>query len=250
MCPSTPTPAETPAAPVPPAPGAAGFAAQAARLVEAARANERAVRDLEEAAQILAAGVDDLARAEGLAEALGGLSDQVERVRAAADEVRGACDAAEALGDARAAAEDATAHVRSIETRLASVAERAGALDALLEEADGRLAQALDRIDRAGLEGALARIDALEEKVDRVLGLLTFQADAFAERVAPQVERLEKVAERMDAPAVADELADVLATNHQLFEAIDAMRADNAGAQAYWDEVIEGWHERHGRGGR
>lgn len=229
---------------------AAGFAAQAARLVEAARANERAVRDLEEAAQLLAAGVDDLARVEGLAEALGGLSAQVARAREAADEVRRACDAAEALAGVREVAEEAVGRVRSVEGGIAAVAARVEALDGRLGEADVRLASALDRIDQAGLEEALLRIEALEGRVDRVLGLLSFHADAFVERVGPQIDRLEKVAERMDAPSVADELADVLATNHQLFEAIDEMRGENADAQAYWDELIERWHERHGRTGR
>ena len=37
------------------------FIAQASRLVEAARANERAVRDLDETAQILMTAVEDLA---------------------------------------------------------------------------------------------------------------------------------------------------------------------------------------------
>ena len=229
---------------------AAGFAAQAARLVEAARANERAVRDLEEAAQLLAAGVDDLARVEGLAEALGGLSTQVARAREAADEVRRACDAAEALAGVREVAEEAVGRVRSVEGGIAAVAARVEALDGRLGEADARLASALDRIDQAGLEEALLRIEALEGRVDRVLGLLSFHADAFVEHVGPQIDRLEKVAERMDAPSVADELADVLATNHQLFEAIDEMRGENADAQAYWDELIERWHERHGRTGR
>ncbi len=233
-----------------PAQAAPGFAAQASRLVEAARANERAVRDLEEAAQLLASGMDDLVHAEGLAQALAGLSAQVGRVRAAADEVRGVLEAAEGLGEVRAAAEEATGHVHAIEERLSSVADRALKLDERLAQADGRLAQALDRIDQAGLGAALERIETLEAKVDRVLETLSYQADSFVERVGPQVERLEKVAERMDAPAVADELADVLATNHQLFEAIDAMRNENADAQAYWDEVIEGWHGRHGRTGR
>ena len=228
---------------------AAGFAAQAARLVEAARANERAVRDLGEAAQLLAAGVDDLAGVEGLAEAIGDLSEQTERVRGAADEVRRACEAAEALGGVREAAERAIEHVRSVEEGVAAVAARVGELDGRLVEADRRLGAALDRIERTGLEEALSRIESLEAKVDRALGLLDPQADAFAERVAPQIERLEKVAERMDAPAVADELADVMAANYRLFEAIDAMRAENADARAYWDEVVERWHERHGRTG-
>lgn len=224
----------------------AGFAAQAARLLACARANERAVRSLEEASQILAEGVDELAHAQELAEALEGLSDQVELVRAAAREVRGASAAAEEFARMRDVAERAIGHMSSIEEALAGVAERAAALDERLSRLDGRLSQALDRVEGAGLDATLERIEALEDKMDRVLELLGSHADAYAERVEPQVARLEEVAERMDAPAVADELADVLATNYQLFEAIDAMRSENADAQAYWDGVIEKWHRRHG----
>ena len=224
-----------------------GFAAQAARLLACARANERAVRSLEEASQILAEGIDELAHAQGLAEALAGLSDQVELVRDAAREVRGASDAAREFARMRDVAERAIDHMSSIEGALTGVAERAAALDERLSRLDGRLSQALDRVESAGLDATLERIEALEDKVDRVLELLGSHADAYAERVEPQVARLEEVAERMDAPAVADELADVLATNCQLFEAIDAMRSENADAQAYWDGVIEKWHKRHGR---
>ena len=230
---------------MPPAPES--FIAQASRLVEAARANERAVRDLDETAQLLAAAVDDLAQVSSLADALRDLTGQVEAVQAATREAREVVGAAEALAQTREAAERAVRDMQVVSGRIEAVTERAQELDGRLAELDGRLSQALDAVEQAPLAHTLERIERLEAKVDRVLDLLTYHGEAYAERVEPQVARLEAVAERMDAPAMADELADVLATNHQLFEAIDAMRAEGADAQAYWDGLIEDWHRRHGR---
>jgi len=224
----------------------AGFAAQAARLVEAARANERAVRDLEEAAQILAAGIDDLAEYAELGDAVGDLSGVVGEVRGAADEVRAAVAAAGELAQVREAAEQATAHVRSLSERMGRVAEHAAELDERLAKLDEDLTGALEHIDRMGLDASVARIVALERRVDRVLDLLTNQGDAYAARVAPQIDRLEAVAEHMDAPAMADELADVLATNYLVVELLNTMREQNAQASDYLDAAIQDWHDRHG----
>lgn len=237
-----PASASNPAAPA----TSAGFAVQAARLVEAARANEGAVRDLEETAQILAAGVDELAGARGLAETLSDLGAQAARVREAADEVRGARDAVEDFAATRAACEQAAADLRVVAERAGSLAERAAALEERMGEADARISAALDRLEHADLDVVLGRVDALEAKLDHVVELLGSHAGAYAERVEPQVECLARVAERMDAPAVADELADVLATNRQLLEAIDAMHGENADAQAFLDAFVEDWHVRHG----
>lgn len=223
------------------------FIAQASRLVEAARANERAVRDLDETAQILMTAVEDLAEIEGLADALGGLADQAALVRDAVGEVAVVGAAAEELAQTRLAMEGAAQSLRSVLERVDAVASRAEDLDRRLAELDGRLSEALDRVQAAGLDGALARIDSLDAKLDRLLELFSHHGEAFFERVEPQVARLEDVAQRMDAPAMADELADVLATNHQLFEAIDAIRAENSDAQAFWDALIEDWHRRQGR---
>lgn len=224
----------------------AGFAAQAARLVEAARANERAVRDLGEAAQILAAGVDDLVQAGDLAQAVRGLAEKADAVRGASV---AACEAVEAAGDLdrmRASVEEAVARMRSTAGRLDAIEQACSRLDGLLLGVGERLDAALAHAAQADLDAALGRIDALERKVDRVLGLLEAHGDAYEERFEPRVAELERIAERMDAPALADELADVLAADYRLFEAIDAMCADQADARTYWDGVIDDWHARRG----
>lgn len=231
---------------MPPAPES--FIAQASRLIETARANERAVRDLDETAQLLASAVDDLSQTASLADAMRDLGSQVETVRAAVQEAQAVGEASGALAQTREVAERATRDVLAASERIEAVASRAQGLDERLSELDERLSKALDAVESASLDGVLERIERLEGRIDRVLDLLTYHGDAYVERMEPQVARLEAVAERMDAPAMADELADVLATNHQLFEAIDAMRAEGSDAQAYWDAVIEDWHRRHGRG--
>ncbi len=223
------------------------FIAQTSRLVEVARANERAVRDLDETTQILTAAVEDLAEIEGLSDAIGSLADQAVLVRDAVGEVSIVSEAVEELAQTRSALEEASHRLQAVLERVDAVASRAEGLDRRLDELDERLSAALDHIESASLDASLERIDSLDAKIDRLLELFGHYGSGFFDRVEPQVARLEEVAQRMDAPAMADELADVLATNHQLFEAIDDMRAENADAQAFWDSVIEDWHRRQGR---
>lgn len=190
----------------------AGFAQQAARLVEAARANERAVRGLEEAAQALASGVDELAVVAEASEAFARLGERLEEARAVAEVLE---DASESAADLAAAADAVELAAR----RAQDFAERAQALGASLDA----VGEKIERLE-GSLGGALARlerIDAVEATLDRLLALFCDQADAYAARVEPQLARLEAVAERMDAPAVADELADVLATTCRLLEAVE-----------------------------
>ncbi len=223
------------------------FIAQTSRLVETARANERAVRDLDETAQILMAAVDDLSEVEGLADAMGSLAEKTSLVSQAADEISSACRAADGLVEARSQLEGATEGLSAVCERIDAVAAHVEELDRHLGELDGRLAQTLERVRSSSLDGMLDRMDELEAKIDRLVDLFSHHGEAFMERVEPQVARLEDVAQRMDAPAMADELADVLATNHQLFEAIDAIRSESVEAQEYWDALIDDWHHRHGR---
>ena len=264
-----------PSQPPVPAPDTArpaeSFALKVSSLVDAARANERAVRDLDETVQILAAGVDDLARMSELAEGIRGLAGQTEAVCAAAAEVSHAYEAAEGFTRTREALERATSQVEAASERAERLCELVASLDERLSAMDERLSDALDRVEQAPLDVALERIEGIEGRLDRLTGLLTVQADVFADRIEPRLERLERVAERMDAPSVADELADVLATNYQIFEAIDAIRSENGDAHEAFDAKLgtdyiallenasenddareasgaldEGWRARHG----
>lgn len=111
-----------------------GFAQQAARLLESARANERAVRDLEEAVQLL---------------------------------------------------------------------------------------DAETRVDPASL---LARIDGLAQRLEALTAQLEQQTSAYESAVESRLARLEELAERLDAPSVANQLAAILATNQRILEHVDSSR--------------------------
>jgi uncharacterized protein YicC (UPF0701 family) len=111
-----------------------GFAQQAARLLESARANERAVRDLEEAVQLL---------------------------------------------------------------------------------------DAETRVDPASL---LARIDGLAQRLEALTAQLEQQASAYESAVESRLARLEELAERLDAPSVANQLAAILATNQRILEHVDSSK--------------------------
>lgn len=111
-----------------------GFAQQAARLLESARANERAVRDLEEAVQLL---------------------------------------------------------------------------------------DAETRVDPASL---LARIDGLAQRLEALTAQLEQQASAYESAVESRLARLEELAERLDAPSVANQLAAILAINQRILEHVDSSK--------------------------
>ena len=187
----------------------AGFAAQAARLVEAARANERAVRDLEEATQILAASMEDVSAFDATAEALRELGSQVENARASATSLE---EATAGLDEAQALMEAALAQARALEERVGTLADRFDTLDETLGHLEESLSRAGERAER---------IDAIERKLDQLIEVWTRDADVYVARVGPQLARLEAVAERMDAPALADELADVLAAAQRVLEVVD-----------------------------
>lgn len=186
--------------------GEAGFAAQAARLVESARANERAVHNLEEATQILAANVADLEDFSATAEALQELAARIDE----AGEVAAAMGAvAEELAPVQGVAERALCQMRELGSQVEGLAERVERLDEGLGRLEEQLTGACERI---------GRIEAVECEIDRLLSVFTVQADAYAARVEPQLAHLQAIAERMDAPAVADELADVLAASYRVLE--------------------------------
>lgn len=183
-----------------------GFTAQAARLVETARANERAVRDLEEAVHLLADNLEELEGFSHTAETLQRLAEGIEVAGGAAEAV---ADAVVALETAQAAADEAVAQMRALDERALELSQRWTQLDERLERLEAVLDPAVERV---------GRIEAIEGKLDRLLQALAGQADAYADRVEPQLARLETVAERMDTPALADELADVLATSLRVLE--------------------------------
>lgn len=182
------------------------FVVQAARLVEMARANERAVRDLEEAVHLLANNMEDLEGFSHTADTLRGLAEGIEAAGGMAEAV---ADAAAGLETAQAAADEALVQMGMLDERALELAQRWARLDERLERLEAALNPAVERAER---------IEAIEGKLDRLLGVLTDQADAYTGRVEPQLARLEAVAERMDTPALADELADVLATNLRVLE--------------------------------
>lgn len=182
------------------------FVVQAARLVEMARANERAVRDLEEAVHLLANNMEDLEGLSHTADTLRGLAEGIEAAGGMAEAV---ADAAAGLETAQAAADEALVQMGTLDERALELAQRWARLDERLERLEAALNPAVERAER---------IEAIEDKLDRLLGVLTDQADAYTGRVEPQLARLEAVAERMDTPALADELADVLATNLRVLE--------------------------------
>lgn len=205
-------PAAEPTAP------ASGFAANAARLLDAARANERAVRDLDEATQLLAGGMEELARVEGLAEELAGLEEQTGRAAEAAEELRGAVAAVEGIAGAAHAAREASERAGELLERTESLAGRVEQLEGRLAELDGRLGAALEHVEALDLPATLARLEAVEGALDRVEALLARGADTYVERFEGRIAELEQVAERMDWPSMADELADVLACTRRVLE--------------------------------
>ncbi len=201
-----------------------GFAQQAARLLESAHANERAVRDLEEAVGLLAEGVGELAACEGLAQSLGDLASQAQLVRASAEHVRACCEAAGDFSRVAQASEDALAAIDKTCDEVEALAGSAEALAQGLTVLDERYAQALAALERMDADALLVRLDGLERRVDAVVARLEERQDAYDSALDARLSRLETLAERLDAPSVANQLAAILACNQRILEHVDPQR--------------------------
>ena len=157
------------------------FARQAARLVETARKNEEAVRDLAEVAQILAMGVDELASVGGLAQILSDVDVHVRQVSEVADRLREAVGAMSQLAPSVEALETAYAKIAREAPAVVDLAKRTETAREELADVDESLTRVSRQLAESDVQVLLRRIDALESKVDHIATLLQDGAPAYVD---------------------------------------------------------------------